>query len=302
MNLNNLDLNLLKALHALLEEKNVTRAAARLSLTQPAVSGMLSRLRRYFDDPILVRTAQGMVPTARSAALAEPLARIIGEIETLVRPSEFIPAELETVFKIGTTDNSFRAVGIPFAAKLQTLAPKTRIAFFTLQSEQMEEKLAKGELDAAIAARAAAPQNLRYKKLYHEQFVCAMRQDHPVLQQDWTTDTFCAQTFALGSFFGGNFAGAIDRELAKLGKSRTVALSVQNFALIPDLLRQSELLAVVPSRLVKNSDRLATLPLPFPSAGYDKLLLWHERTHFDTVQQWMRGVLEGVAKEVMSIT
>ena len=295
--LNNLDLNLLKALHALLEEKNVTRAAARLSLTQPAVSGMLSRLRQYFDDPILVRTAQGMMPTNRAAALAEPLSRIITEIETLVQPAEFVPADLEAVFKIGTTDNSFRAVGIPFATKLQTLAPKTRVAFFNLRREEMEDKLAQGGLDAAIAAHTAAPERLRYKKLYHENFICAMREGHPVLQQDWTPDTFCGQTFAIGSFFGGSFSGAIDRELAKLGKSRTVALSVQNFALIPELLRQSDLLAVVPSHLVRAGDRLATLPLPFATAGYDKLLLWHERSHFDIVQQWMRGVLESVVRE-----
>ncbi|MBH5329051.1 LysR family transcriptional regulator [Eikenella sp. S3360] len=294
--LNNLDLNLLKALHALLEERNVTRAAARLSLSQPAVSGMLARLRQYFDDPILVRTAQGMMPTNRAAALAEPLARIIGEIETLVQPAEFVPAELEAVFKIGTIDNSFHSVGIPFAAKLQTLAPNARVAFFNLRREEMEDKLAKGELDAAIAAHVAAPDRLRYKKLYHENFICALREGHPVLQQEWTLDTFCRQTFVLGSFYGGSFTGATDRELAKLGKSRRVALSVQNFALIPDLLRQSDLLAVVPSRLVQHGDRLATLPLPFASPGYDKLLLWHERSHFDVVQQWMRGVLEGAVQ------
>lgn len=295
--LNNLDLNLLKALHALLEEKNVTRAAARLSLTQPAVSGMLARLRQYFDDPILVRTAQGMVPTNRAAALAEPLSRIISEIETLVQPAEFVPTELEAVFKIGIPDNSFRSVGIPFAVKLQTLAPKSRVAFLNLRREEMEEKLAQGQLDAAIVAHTAAPDKLRYKKLYHENFICAMREHHPVLQQEWTTDTFCRQTFVLGSFYGGSFSGAIDRELAKLGKSRTVALSVQNFALIPELLRQSELLAVVPSRLVQPTDCLATLPLPFATQGYDKLLLWHERAHFDIVQQWMRGVLESVVHE-----
>ncbi|OAM26406.1 MULTISPECIES: LysR family transcriptional regulator [Eikenella] len=294
--LHNLDLNLLKALHALLEERNVTRAAARLSLTQPAVSGMLARLRQYFDDPLLVRTAQGMMPTSRAEALAEPLARIIGQIETLVQPLEFSPAELEAEFKIGTTDNSFRTVGIPFAAQLQSLAPHTRVAFFKLRREEMEEKLAKGRLDAAIAAHPAAPDNLRHKKLYHEHFICALREHHPVLQQEWTLDTFCRQTFALGSFYGGSFSGAIDRELAKLGRSRRVALSVQNFALIPELLRQSDLLAVVPSRLVQPGNRLATLPLPFPSAGYDKLLLWHERTHFDPVQQWMRGVLEGAVQ------
>ena len=156
----NLDLNLLKTLHALIEEQSVTRAAARLSLTQPAVSGMLARLRRHFDDPLLVRTPQGMVPTERAQALLEPLARVLGEIDALVQPAAFDPAALDTVFKIGITDNAFAAVVLPFIQKIQTLAPNVKTAFFSLQHAQMEERLAQGALDAAITARVPAP--LRY--------------------------------------------------------------------------------------------------------------------------------------------
>lgn len=175
-----LDLNLLKILNVLLEEQSVTRAAARLSLTQPTVSGMLARLRRHFDAPLLVRTPQGMAPTAR--ALTAPLARILGEIDALVQPSEFDPAALDTVFKIGITDNSFSGVGLPSLQKICKLAPHVRPAFFNLQRVHMEEQLAQGELDAAAVARTAAPERLRYKVLYRERFVYAMRENHPVLQ------------------------------------------------------------------------------------------------------------------------
>ncbi|MFH6973840.1 LysR family transcriptional regulator [Neisseria sp. 23W00734] len=112
-----------------IEEQSVTRAAARLSLTQPAVSGMLARLRHHFDDPLLVRTPQGMVPTERARALAAPLARILSDIDALVQPAAFDPAALDTVFKIGITDNAFASIALPFLQKIQTLAPNVKTAF-----------------------------------------------------------------------------------------------------------------------------------------------------------------------------
>lgn len=235
-----------------------------------------------------------MVPTERARALAAPLARILGDIDALVQPAAFDPAALDTVFKIGITDNAFSAVALPFIQKIQTLAPNVKTAFFSLQHAQMEERLAQGALDAAIAARVATPERLHHKVLYREHFVCAMRQDHPVLAEDWNIDTFCAQNFVLGSFFGGGFSGAVDEALAQQGRSRRVAVSVQGFAQIPAILRQSRLLAVVPSHLVQHDPTLAIRNLPFATRGYDKLLLWHERTHTNPAQQWLRSLLGGV--------
>lgn len=295
-NLNKLDLNLLKALNALLEERNVTRAAQRLALTQPAVSGMLARLRHYFDDPLLVRTHQGMIPTARAAELAEPLKRILGELAHLVQPVEFAPGELAITLKIGSTDNGFRALGVPFMAKMQQLAPKVKIAFLTLQNRDMEMLLEKGELDFAILSHLAVPERLLAKPLYQENYVCAMRPDHPVLQQEWNVENFCRYRFILGSFFGGGFYGATDRVLAELGYQREVALSVQNFALIPELLRQSDYLSVVPAHLILPSDQLCVKALPFKPENYTKMLAWHERSHADKVQQWARQIMAETAQ------
>lgn len=298
MNLNNLDLNLLKALHALLEEKNVTRAAARLSLTQPAVSGMLSRLRRYFDDPILVRTAGGMQPTNRALELAQPLKHILGELETLVQPSQFDPQHLEYTLKIGTTDNGMRAVGIPLIRRLAKLAPKVKTAFFALENRNLAEMLEKGELDLVLMSSLAAPPQLHYKPLYEERYICVMRRQHPVLAQPWNLDTFCRQRFILGSFYGGGFFGATDKALEQMGLQREVAVSVQSFALIPDILRQSDHIAIVPAHLVQPHDDLVSKEPPLPTEGYTKIMAWHERSHFDKVQQWFRGQIGEIAGEI----
>ena len=122
-----------------------------------------------------------------------------------------------------------------------------------------------------------------------------MRQGHPVLQEVWNLDAFCRQHFALGSFYGGSLSGAIDDVLHELGRRRHVAVSLQHFALIPELLRQSDLLAVVPAHLVRADDRLAVRELPFPAATYQKILVWHERSHTDPAQRWLR---EQLAAEV----
>ena len=124
--LNNLDLNLLKALHILLQEKNVSRAAERLHLTQPAVSSMLNRLRYHFDDPLFVRSSRGIVPTDRALALAEPLKQIMSQIQMLTQPTKFDPKTLNTVIKIGATDNGTRSIGIPFSLQLQSIAPNVK--------------------------------------------------------------------------------------------------------------------------------------------------------------------------------
>ena len=137
----NLDLNLLKTLHVLLQEHSVTRTAGRLALSQPAVSGMLARLRQYFGDEILVRTPQGMVPTA----LAEPLARIFGDIDALLQPAAFEPSELDTVFKAGIADDAFSAVAIPFIRRIVDACAEGENGIFHPGREQMEEKLARGK-------------------------------------------------------------------------------------------------------------------------------------------------------------
>ena len=290
--LNNLDLNLLKALHILLQEKNVSRAAERLHLTQPAVSSMLNRLRYHFDDPLFVRSSRGIVPTDRALALAEPLKQIMSQIQMLTQPTKFDPKTLNTVIKIGATDNGTRSIGIPFSLQLQSIAPNVKTAFFAIQGrDDLAMLLEKGVLDMAIISEKAALPNLHSRLIYHERYVCAVRQNHPVLREVWDLDAFCRLDFVLMSYFGGAFLGATDKALAQMGKTRNVMMSVNNFLLIPDILKQSDYAAVVPHHLLKDNDGLAVLEMPFWVEGYDKLLVWHERHHQDPIQRWIREYL-----------
>lgn len=290
-NINNLDLNLLKALDALLDEKNVTRAANKLALTQPAVSSMLNRLRDRFDDPLFVRASYGMVPTDRALALAEPLKKILSEIEYLIQPPIFNPAELETTFRIAATDNGMHCVGVPFTLALNRIAPKVKVALMSIHGRNVEAMLMNGELDLIIVGEPTVPLNLYSRVIHKENYVCMMREDHPLAHKELDVDTFCSINHVLVSYDGGCFAGATDVALEKIGKKRNVVMSITSFLLLPDILKNSDWIAVAPHHLLEKDSGIISKKPPIEVGGYNKLMAWHERTHHDSIQRWFRDFL-----------
>lgn len=289
-----LDLNLLKALDALLDEHNVTRAAARLGVTQPAMSGMLMRLRATFDDPLFVRAQRGIVPTQRCLALAGPLKQVIGDIGALLQPLVFEPSTAAQTFTIAATDYALRAIAIPFLSALKQQAPHIRVALVPVDDRQIYVQLERGEIDVALLTPDSTPPDLHARTLFQERYVCVLRSDHPALQRHrkrLTVEQFCALDHALVSYLGGGFRGVTDAALEKLGKQRQVTLSAQSFLILPEILRASDMVAILPSRLVAGLDGLATVEPPIDVPGFTKVAAWHERTHRDAAQRWLRQLL-----------
>ncbi|HEI8866657.1 TPA: LysR family transcriptional regulator [Serratia odorifera] len=287
-----LDFNLLKTLDALLDERNVTRAAERLALTQPAVSGMLTRLRESFDDPLFVRAQRGIVPTPRALELAEPVKRILGEVENLLQPPAFDPATASLTLTLASTDYALRAVVVPFLSALRQKAPGIRLAVLPVDSARLPARLERGEIDLALLTPESTPQDLHARTLFDEQYVCLLRQDHPYAQTgELTLERFCQLDHALVSYEGGNFLGVTDDALRKLGLRRRVTLSVSSFLVLPDILRVSDLIAVVPARLAAATRDLAVLPPPLAIEGFSKVVAWHQRTHHDASHRWLRQLL-----------
>ncbi|QNF12667.1 LysR family transcriptional regulator [Klebsiella variicola] len=291
-----LDLNLLKALDALLDERSVTRAAERLSLTQPAVSGMLTRLRECFDDPLFTRTQRGIIPTLRALELAQPVKTILAEVGELLQPKAFDPSTADITIKIAATDYALRAVVVPFMAALRLQAPGIRVAVLPVNNEQLTAQFERGDINFALITPDTAPADLHARSLYDEDYVCLLREGHPLAQPDaLTLDSFCAQDHALVSYVGGSFSGVTDKSLAALGRSRRVTLSVCSFLVLPEILRVSDLLSVVPRRLTHNLPGLSVLPPPLAIQGFNKIVVWHERTHRDAGNRWLRELMFSVA-------
>jgi len=287
-----IDLNLLLTLSVLLEEKNVSRAAARLSLTQPAVSGMLNRLRDIFDDQLFVRTQHGMIPTPRAEALSPSLGTLIADARKLISNEEFNPANTELDFKFSANDYLQSTVLVPFAKELRRQAPHSRLALFNFEPRQLERQLARGELDLAITIPAFVDATLRTQHLYREEYVCVVRKRHPVKASRISMTQFLNFDHAIVSLSGGHFRGAIDDTLAKLGKERRIAISAPSFHILLEILETDNLIALLPKRFLQGrSNRLRQLKPPQPLDGFDVIAAWHSRSQNDAAHQWLRETI-----------
>jgi len=294
-----IDLNLLVVLDSLLEERSVTRAAERLGYTQSTVSGMLSRLRDLFDDPLFVRVQRGLLPTPRALGLSVPLKQLIEDGRRLVAREHFDPAIAETRFTISSNDYMQLALLIPFVKALRSEGSQLQLAIVPPLIEGLGEALARGQIDLAATIPEFAMPDLRSRLLYHERYVVVVRRQHPLASAaTLTIERFCDFDHVIVSPTGGSFEGPTDRSLAQLGLKRSVRYSVPSFLVIPEVLQTDDLIALVPSRLLRggNAD-LAILEPPIEIPGFDVIAAWHPRVDKDAAHQWLRTRLVEIAKQ-----
>jgi DNA-binding transcriptional LysR family regulator len=290
MDTRKIDLNLLVALEALIAERNVTKAAARLNLSQPALSAQLNRLRDIFGDPLLIPAQRGMIATQRALELQEPLHRALEHVRGVVaEQSPFNPATAEATISIAASDYVQYAVLMPLTFALQREAPGLRIAWRNIDGRTVGAQMEKGEVDIGFITPDTAPDQLRTRKLYDECYVCIARRNHPVVNRGIDLQTFAALGHVIVSPRGGGFTGVTDTALEAHGLKRRVALSIASFLMVPEVIARSDFIAVVPERLARDrADRLQILPPPLPIAGFAISLVWHDRTTAHPAQRWLR--------------
>jgi DNA-binding transcriptional LysR family regulator len=293
MDTKRLDLNLLVTLEALLVEQNVTRAAERLHLSQPAVSAQLSRLRDVFRDQLLVPSQRGMTPTAKALELLNPLRESLDLVRSTVSShQDFDPASAQLTVSIACTDYLQAFVISSLMTELRKSAPGIRVALRSLSIAQLDQQLSRGEVDIALMTPQAAPHNLRTRHLFEERYLLIGRRDHPHLREGMTIEEFAALEHVVVSLRGGDFSTPVDDVLADLGCSRKVVLSAASFLLVPEVVAQSDFVALVPSRLVQGRDSaLFVTDPPFPVEGFSVGMVWHERDHANNSQRWVRDLL-----------
>lgn len=293
-----IDLNLLVALNALLEEQSVTRAAKRLALTQPTVSAMLARLRKIFGDPLFVRCQRGILPTPRAVALAPTLKQWLAEAHALVANERFEPATAELTASLSANDYIQSALIVPFIERLRREAPNARLAVRSAQFTNVASMLADGELDLCVATNTEIPSpDLPSRLLYEERYVCVVRSGHPLKARTAASlEQFCRYPHVMVSPTEGRFVGPTDRALARVGRKRRVVLSAPGFLILPEILKTDDLIAVVPERLLRGRMAgLRTFAPPVTIPGFSVLLLWHQRLHKDPAHRWVRELLAATA-------
>ncbi|NBA97502.1 LysR family transcriptional regulator [Pseudomonas sp. R5(2019)] len=303
MSLRQIDLNLLVSLDVLLNERNVTRAAERLHVSQPAMSAQLSRLRRIFDDPLLLpaETGRGMIPTARALALGTPLRSALKHLDSVISQQPTFDPLLDTrTFHVAASDNATALISLPLIQRLITqVGPEIRIAFRAPDPRHIAEQMEDGRIDLLVDAERQMPENMKTHLLLQERFVMAQRKGHPRGTGALDLDSYCSLRHVLVSSETGSVRGYMDETLQGLGRQRSIVYSVPQFILVPEILRHSDYVCTLPAMLLTRfSDVLDTFELPFPAPNFTLRLAWHPRNHADPAISWLRELIKDAVRSV----
>lgn len=296
LNIRHIDLNLLITFDALYKERSVTRAASRLSLTQPTVSGMLKRLRDSLDDDLFVRTSHGIVPTPRADAIAPRVASLLDEIGLLLAPDDFDPAGSAFTVRVCGSDYLLHTILDTFAQRLLQAAPKARVSILPRPAEGLARQLESGVIDLVLSDRELAVPDLPARFLYRDDFVCLSSYEDFTDGEDITLDRFCELEHGFVDPTGGSFHGPIDDALASVGRKRNVVLAVPGFAMLLDLMKARRLLAFVPVRIAGAFDHgFARVRTPLELPHLEIVASWHPRMSRDPKHKWLRETLVSIA-------
>jgi DNA-binding transcriptional LysR family regulator len=302
-NLRTVDLNLLVVFDTLMAERNVTRAAERNGLSQPAVSKALNRLRFLFDDPLFVRRDRGMEPTARARELAGPIHGALADISrTLTQSAAFEPSTARATVKIATIDLYHTKLLPSLVQHLRRHAPGVDLQVRANDCSHLHEQLAAGEIDIAFAPLGHKPEDVRAEPLWRDRLVTLVGEANP-LAEPLTIEAYAAAAHLVDAGHvqvspDGVGSSVVDAILAARGLRRRIALVLPNSAGIPFVVAATDLIATLPSRIVKGllpMSNVRMLTPPLPDVEVSPHMFWHGRTHTDPLQVWLRAAIREIA-------
>ena len=293
MHFDRLDLNLLKVFEAIFLERHLTRAGERLGVAQPTVSKALARLREAFNDPLFIRTAEGMQPTPLAEAVAEQVLDALRRLRAGLEQSvHFDPDRSTRRFNIAMTDYPGAVLLPSLVPRLRAFAPKVDLTVHHLRREDAHDALKSGRLDVVITDTLEGA-GLFQRTIYRERFVTLVRTGHPTIGDTLSLETFLAVDHLLFSPTGRG-GGVIDALLAERGARRRVAVRVPHVAVIPSIIAQSDLVVTLPERVAhefQTQRGLRILPPPIEVPAYSVRQYWHEKYHREPANQWLRNLI-----------
>jgi DNA-binding transcriptional LysR family regulator len=292
VNVQELDLNLLRVFDAVLRDRTVTAAAGRLGLTQPAVSNALARLRKVFGDPLFVRTSAGMAATPFARAVAEPVRQALALLDSaLAHGPGFEPATATRAFRFYMSDLGQVEFLPPLVERVQRVAPGLRLEAVSLDLEHISDALGAGALDLAMGFLPGLAAPILRKPLFRDPYRCLMRADHPI--ERLTRKRFLEASHALVTYRGGGHR-VIEEALDHAGVARRIALRVPHFTVVPMVLERSDLILTLPARVARvyeKRGRFKSLPPPVAIPAAEVAVHWHQRFDGDPGNRWLRDQL-----------
>lgn len=312
MDISRVDLNLLVYLDVLLREKNVTKAANHLGITQPAMSNGLRRLRDLFGDPLLVRTSEGMTATERARELKPLVRNVLADIERAVQAkSEFDAAQSNRVFRIMASDYAESCLIPRVLRRIRQEAPNVTLDVLT-PSDVSFPDVEQGRLDMAINRFDKLPQSFHQKTLWTEYFACLMSAQNPILREPFTLDTYldASHIWVSKTGFGVGVGvnpqdvqrlGWVDEALSLMGRKRRISVFTRHYQVAMLLAEQHDLIATLPSRAAwlqrENANLVVKVP-PFTIPPFELKMAWSPLLQHNPDHQWLRRLIAEVAAEV----
>ena len=310
-----LDLNLLRVFDEVMAERSLTRAAHNLSLTQPAVSNALRRLREALGDELVRRSGQGMAPTPRALALWPQVRQALRQLQSAIVPSQFELTEAGHTFVLAMADATAAELMGGLAIRLQESAPGVSVRVVPLTTRDPRRLLDAETADMAVGyfpavladltARAQAGTLVahEHRRLYDGEYVAVMRKDHPLAWMPLTLEHYCAARHLLVSFSGRAY-GFIDEALAALGRERQIVMTVNQYTTAARVVAQSDLVTVLPRHFVPITGLAAQLqvhPLPLEVPAVHVDALWHKRGPNRPAYDWMVQALGRAAQRALAL-
>ena len=302
VHLRNVDLNLLHALYALLEERHVSHAAKRSFLSQPAMSRALDRLRETFGDPLLVRTGRVYERTPRGERVLRELESIMGRLAAMVQGEEFDPARSQERFRVAMTDHGSAILLPALLERVRKAAPHTRLEISAWRTQAYEDVVA-GRIDLALSAEAVPP-TLESEVIFNLDFVCLVGSTQPVRRRRFTLKQYLQLPHALVETLSGQQT-MVDRPLAQLGVKRRVALRLPFFSPAIFAIAKTDLVLTVPRKLAKITAPIAGLRMVEPPReikGFPYFMAWHSRLNTEPAHAWLRDQVRIAARSLSTFT
>ncbi|HEX5390665.1 MAG TPA: LysR family transcriptional regulator [Burkholderiaceae bacterium] len=310
LNFRTLDLNLLRVFDEVMAERNLTRAAQRLSMTQPAVSNALRRLRDLLGDELVQRAGYGVEPTPRALMLWPSVRDALHQLREALAPGDFNPASAQNAFVFTMADATAAKVIPGLMDVLASEAPGVTLRVVPLTTRDPRQLLESGEVDLAIGhfpgvlaelgaqhLQESSPRFM-FDRLYDGEYVVVMRKHHPLAQGPLSLDAYCAARHLLVSFSGRPF-GFVDEALAAVSRQRRVVLTVNQFFTAGLVVASSDLLTVLPRHFIGGTgvaDRLVWHPLPLDVPAVHVDALWHRQHQASSAHRWLREAVRRTAQ------
>ena len=295
-----LDIYLLRCLRAFVDEAHVTKAAERMGSTQPAMSAVLRRLREIFNDPLLVRTEKGMVPTERARELAASLTVAIDTIDrALAADQPFVPATAQDSFEIAASESVSFMLLPPLIARVRQLAPGVQLRVRIPELPRARQALEEGEIDLLLSFTRTAPAGLRSSALLDQKLVVIAAESHPVAAQ-FDLEEFLRWPHAghqLGRG-GSSIEETVDAALHRLGRQRSIGVWLPSAISVPAVVSKTDFLATVPIGVATRLAPALSLQVLAPPLALGDVqvgMYWHDRMHQNAAHKWLRQIVREVA-------